>query len=419
MSCDNNITDDSNNNKNNSMLRVEIGDNVLMVPISLLKQSSLFESMLSSSLSQHVDYNSNNNNNNVQTIPGVSEATNLDYILYLLQQQNRSKSALIDKFNHCSVLDDEGYLIYCIQQLLTQHYDDYTSILSSLNINLQYEIYVHSPLILIPKSYTDNDMFIKNWIVNVIANSIVKGDKSMMSVTKNNLKDIKNLQDVKQYLVTNNNSRIEINFECVELSSGKRPIHNHIIRVSEQRLFVTSNYASTTFPSAYLNSNGIQYGPKIWFHTNGNRYIQENYYDNLLHGTRTEWYINGNLKEETQYENGYIHGVSRIWYETDVDCEKPQSQQIQYEIQYERNVFHGSRIGYYQSGNKRHHDTFHNGTPYGEWIYWFDIKLPSGLQPVKELTVYQNGLYIGRSKFDTNGNVVNRHIADAAIVEFA
>ena len=133
-------------------MRIEIGNNVLMVPASLFRQSSLYDSMMTMCLSSpQTQQSTQTKYNTMHMMTGVSQETSLDYVLYLLQKQNKSKSALIDNFNHCSLLDDEGYLLHCIQQLLTQHFDDYTSIVNSLNDNLQYEIYIHMPLIMIPK----------------------------------------------------------------------------------------------------------------------------------------------------------------------------------------------------------------------------------------------------------------------------
>jgi len=98
-----------------------------------------------------------------------------------------------------------------------------------------------------------------------------------------------------------------------------------------------------------------------------------------------KWFANGGLKEEVNYHHGHKHGLQREWYESH-DASEPQA--IKLETQYDCGFIHSYIISYYQSGNIQHYNTYDHGKKDGDWLHFFDSKLPSGEQPVKELHVY-------------------------------
>ena len=51
---------------------------------------------------------------------------------------------------------------------------------------------------------------------------------------------------------------------------------------------------------------------------NGQLNMENNYFEELQHGTQKNWYENGQLESESNYKHEKLHGLFRSWYQNGV-----------------------------------------------------------------------------------------------------
>ena len=88
------------------------------------------------------------------------------------------------------------------------------------------------------------------------------------------------------------------------------------------------------------------------YYSNGNKYLEEEYQNEKLHGKCFGWYISRNKSWEQEYQNGQPHGKSIDWYESGNKYR---------EDEYQNGRLYGKSIGWDDGGNKLWESEYRNG----------------------------------------------------------
>jgi antitoxin component YwqK of YwqJK toxin-antitoxin module len=119
---------------------------------------------------------------------------------------------------------------------------------------------------------------------------------------------------------------------------------------------------------AYLkNSNEPYTGQTYGYYENGQKGLKGSYLNGLRHGYWEYWYSNGQKKVEGYYNNGKKEGQWNYYYP---------SGKIRIKANYKNNEMDGINTWYYENGQK------------------------------KKETLYRNGIYIEKTEWDENGNII-------------
>ena len=106
-----------------------------------------------------------------------------------------------------------------------------------------------------------------------------------------------------------------------------------------------------------LNKNKIQYNGDdkytiTAYHSNGNKYWEQEYQNGQLHGKSFGWWENGNKHWEKKYQNNQLHGKYIVWDENG---------NKHWKTEYQNDQRHGKHIVWWENGNKYWEAEYRNG----------------------------------------------------------
>ena len=177
----------------------------------------------------------------------------------------------------CHLIDDDHYFNYLIG-LLHGNWNEYNVIINNLNYNLQYNIYLNSPLQWTPNDIKQSPCYIQRWI----------------KTSSSKLFNIGN--DVYTSKITYYDDGIVQSLEC--LVNGI--LHGDCINWYQT--------GSRDIQKYYYNDNIC--GDVIKYYPNGNKMYHWTYKDDDLHGVCQGWSTDGKFLYSQEFLDGKIHGPS-------------------------------------------------------------------------------------------------------------
>ena len=278
--------------------------------------------------------------NVVIPIPDKYDSVIVNYDDYLQGKQVpiTSRQHLLLCFQLSTLLVDDGYFKYCVQQTFSNWSYMCTMVYTDFNDDLQWSFFVYSPYDFIPNHLLNNNIFMAEWN-KLNQNTITKVNSNEMYYSNYVVEDKFSPPHLKTIYIKT--------FHTVD---NKEVGHKKII---------------TYYPN---NSSNVM--------------TEEYYVDDKSEGPSIGWYNNNynTLKYEHYYNNGKLEGLSRGWYDYD---EGVQSQliteqgQCHYALSYEIYHINGDKDGISKkwfNNNKNtldHEEHYVNGKLEGVCKYWY------------------------------------------------
>jgi len=154
--------------------------------------------------------------------------------------------------------------------------------------------------------------------------------------------------------------------------------------------------------------------PYVEFHENGNKRIEINFKDGLLHGSRRCWYESGQIEEQATYENDKLNGTYISWHENgikDVDEIYFQGEldgtsthwykngQKSAEINYSKGVKDGQLVLWHEDGSKKSEVIYSNGRMNSLWVSWYS----NGR--IQKSVLFKNQKKVTKTLWHSNGHL--------------
>jgi len=210
---------------------------------------------------------------------------------------------MIDCLRIYSVTGDNNYFKY----LVTQLYKFWTLLSPVLYLpndvddNVKWDLYLHTPHLLLPKPYINNSKFFDVWLeLNLNKEIVINGDqkfiyKSTKTAGKTGI--------TTRYVGVNNKLTVsKINISNMQYTSCNN---------KNQGQFVVSKNGSPVAEMMYIN--GLRCGPSTAYIDNKVS-TQFYYLDDLQQGNELTFYDSGRVLSEITYRNGEIVN-KRLWYD--------------------------------------------------------------------------------------------------------
>lgn len=188
---------------------------------------------------------------------GITIEVQDDVLDDYLNQDGKNLSILESCFNFCHLIEDEIYFAY-LMDMFHQNFFIAKKVLNKVNDNLKRDIYLSSPLSLIPQEII-TDTFLQSWLgVSGGKYFIIDGISHSSEMTYHDNGSIKEL----------------------------------VIYVKQKKC-----------------------GPQWEWYETGVKKCERWYQDDKLHGYITHYYEDSKLKSKWNYSNDKIHGTCQAWYE--------------------------------------------------------------------------------------------------------
>ena len=145
------------------------------------------------------------------------------------------------------------------------------------------------------------------------------------------------------------------------VKSGKAGCVFHHRLVDDLIYEETKNYEDGTIREKYMVKNHLREGKCERWYSNGEKWIESNYKEGVLHGEYKEWYSNGNPFVVCNYKDEQVDGLHQTW---DIDG-------TLYEAIFENGkVMNGKLLDWWCVGKKCCEYTFVEGEMKGTQKYW-------------------------------------------------
>jgi len=315
-----------------------------------------------------------------------------NYVEFVLGNQVpiTSRERLLLCFHLNTLLIDESYFKYCIQQVFNNWSYMCNMVYNEFNDDLQWSFFVYCPHDFIPKHLLDNNTFMKQWnnnnqgtIINVNNDNEVYYN-NVEKFNEHNQKCITTLHTVK--IILNNNH----DMNDVKVVGNKREI---IYYANSNNIMSDISYV-----------DGKIDGFERWWYDNDQHTLEfeKHYVDGKLNGVWRYWYDNDQqttgipqgeslrhtLRSEGQYVNGEIDGVWRRWYDDD-----------QHTLSFEGHYVDGKESGVSRTwyDNDQHtlasEQHYIDGKLNGVWREWYnDDQQTTGIPQGESLRHIEDGL---------------------------
>ena len=327
-----------------------------------------------------------------------------------------SRERLLLCFQLETLLADDGYHKYCVQQTFNNWSYMCNMVYNEFNDDMRWSLLVLAPYDFIPKRLLRNDTFMAQWSENNIGRVInVNNDNEVYynnveTLNKNNQKVVKTYHTIngepdvshanevghKKETVYHKNSN-EVDGCWVD---GKRD--------GVWRWWYDNDQHTLRSEGHYVD--GKEDGTWRWWYSNDQqttgslRHTLESeghYVNGKLDGVRREWYNNDQhtLKSERNYVDGKLNGTWRWWYNNDQHT-------LESEEYYVAGKLDGVRREWYDNDQHtlRYEKHYVDGKVNGVWREWYN----NDQHTLKFEEHYVDGKRHGRwLEFDLNGNITS------------
>lgn len=216
-------------------------------------------------------------------------------------------------FELCHFLEDDSFFSFCIGELF-KHWDDTNQMIHLLHPNLQYEIYLRLPLILIPDSYWKPHLdqiptFLTNWISRNDNKGIKIGRRRYKYEIKRDSNDGKLIFIIPfSKLSTQSRFKLHGTFLSWVNNSNRSDESDDDDNTNEKRVLrVMHEYR-----------NDVRHGLSLVWYANGVLCSSMPVKNGQQHGTFRSYYSNGNPRSENNYREGKTHGSFRKWHNSHI-----------------------------------------------------------------------------------------------------
>ena len=333
-----------------------------------------------------------------------------------------SRERLLLCFQLNTLLIDEGYFRYCIQQTFNNWSYMCNMVYNDFNDDLQWSFFVYCPHDFIPKHLLDNNTFMKQWN-NINQGTIIKVNNdnevyynNVETFNEHEQRCITTSHTVKITLNTNhttNDVKVIGNKREIIYYANSNNIMSDISYVDDKREGLTMKWYdnsqhSLKFEGYYIDGNetGLR---REWYDNEHNTLIYEGQYVNGREdGPWREWYdddqqttgsLRHTLKSEGKYVNGKLDGTWREWYDND-----------QHTLESEEYWLNDKKDGVWRHWYDNDQHTllserhYVDGKQDGVWREWYD----NDQHTLKFEGYYVDGKPDGRwLGFDINGNITS------------
>lgn len=258
---------------------------------------------------------------------------------------NISRDEIKQSFELCHYLLDQEFFEFLLEQLL-HGWSHYNGIIISLHANIQRDIYLHLPYILLPNDYQIDTNFLLLWSKNNNEKHfrVNMREDYMSRVTFNENFNHSVIRGIKTYL-----------------SDEPHGISREWYEVSEQGDNKQSLRSEETLVGGYHDG-------ECKFYYQSGQIESITYYKEGVMRRSTKYYDNGTLHATEEYdEKGEKTGIWKIWYPSGA---------IKWEMSWLHGMRHGYHRKYFDAGNgqpclKRQYrfDKYGEVSIFREWYY--------------------------------------------------
>lgn len=266
------VVDDKVNGMDVETTLVLLG-NKYYVPTTKLKDSELYSSLLDG-------ISSSSSGTSVINLPlpdGYEPHIIEDYVYYLRSATN-SVNNMKSSLQLCHLITDGNYLQHLVERLLVS-WSVYSNMVSTLNTNLQQDIYVNLPLALIPEPQLHDVVFVKRWLA--------KHKETMVRNHVIVVEDISYTHDWYNTMMSKNINCYADGEQCLNVSWLLAEEH-YTDELGHQTVRTTKDISTIDL---YTQHSG----------------------NNIAHGIFKGWWPNGQLRLSALFENNDIVGTVTRW----------------------------------------------------------------------------------------------------------
>jgi len=296
-----------------------------------------------------------------------------------------NRTSLLLCFHLSTLLADDGYFKYCVQQTFNNWSYMCNMVYNEFNDDLQWSFFVLAPYDFIPQYLLDNDLFMVQW--NKLNQNVVIKVNNDNEIYYNNFAKVNDYHDtvVSTYHIVNIPKHEMNNTE--EVGYSKR---------------TTYSAKNNIISECYRDSRKRQGVWKQWYNNSQHRLESELHYTNdKSDGLQRGWYDNENhtLSYERYYINGRRNGLWKKWHNNE-------NHTLLYEGQYVDDKRHGLWVDWYNNDlhTVKSEMYYDNGNRSGLWKEWYDDEQHT----LESEGYYVNGKRHGRwLEYDLDGNVIS------------
>jgi len=251
-----------------------------------------------------------------------------------------------------TLLVDDNYFKYCVQQVFNNWSYMCTMVYTDLNDDLQWSIFLHSPYDFIPKQLLNNSLFMTRWN-DANQNTIIKVNKGNETYYNN----VITMNYRKKCITTShtvNNNQGEVNNNNNYVNHHNK--NHHVKEVGYKKVVTYCEDSDNITVEKYYNDDKREGVWKEWYEDEQNMlWSEEHYVNGKKHGLCREWsgVVQDRLLSEGHYVNGEKHGLHTEWYDND-----------QHLVSDERHYDNGKQIGTWRGWHSNPQHTISYETPY-------------------------------------------------------
>jgi len=271
-------------------------------------------------------------------------------------------------FELCHYLDDSKFLMFLTNYLLVNMWKHIVTSDNNINMdlhpNIKRDIYLHIPLCFVPTCISEDELFIRDWIIiNKDKNYVIHDFEYTTSIKYyDDNKDIKELECLRRRHVEDYHTEDCHAKDCHAEDYHTEDYHRHGIYK-----FWCPLTSGKKFLLREMNyENGNYHGCVISWYSNDKILNLSQYWGGKQHGCDILWCSNGSLLWVIQYEMGVESGIYNKYY---------QGRGVGIQVQ-QGHYSYGKRDGdwrlWYRSGNIRYETTFNNDVRIGCYKEYYD-----------------------------------------------